>query len=266
MKRRVAIITIAGESSRFAQSLGLKKTKLHKSIYTESSYKDTLLYFQISILKENNYDIIIVTGHCWDRIKKYVIMYFGNDYATKKIKLVYNKLYLQGSESSLVAGLQYVIDHDPYDEILFVEGDLHFDKKSIKNITRSTDSVLTYNTDLITAETSVAVYIKQDNSPKFIYDTEHNSLYIAERFKAIYNSAQIWKFTNMPTIKYILKSNKLTGFGTNLNFIQPYFEMIDTFKIMQVDKWKNCNTVSDYRSIFQKPIKRQIIRSISTVQ
>ena len=136
------------------------------------------------------------------------------------------------------------------DEIVFAEGDLFFDSTNFKKITDSPANVITTNNDPIEAKKAVAFYLNLNGKVKYIYDTNHSSLEIKEPFLGIYNSGQVWKFSEPQ--KLFSSAENLTeeeNKGTNLVIIQKYFDQIEAEKLQVIhfEKWINCNTVEDYR-------------------
>ena len=114
----------------------------------------------------------------------------------------------------------------------------------------SEKDVITYNLKPIRSDESVVFYFDGNDRPKYVYDTNHKLLMIDEPFKSIYNSGQVWKFTDMPRLRKIIDGMDETGWkDTNLIFINNYFIMLthDSVELIPLSKWVNCNTVSDYR-------------------
>ena len=116
----------------------------------------------------------------------------------------------------------------------------------------SEKSVITCNNEPIEANKAVAYYFSLDNKVHYIYDTGHSALTISEPFLSIYNSGQIWKFSDYNKVKEVYDDMEETLWqGTNLVFIEKYFNSInhnDT-EIIKFSEWINCNTVEDFRKI-----------------
>ena len=112
--------------------------------------------------------------------------------------------------------------------------------------------MITCNNEPIEANKAVAYYFSLDNKVHYIYDTGHSALTISEPFLSIYNSGQIWKFSDYNKVKEIYDDMEETLWqGTNLVFIEKYFNSInhnDT-EIIKFSEWINCNTVEDFRKI-----------------
>lgn len=73
---------------------------------------------------------------------------------------------------------------------------------------------------------AVALYTDEYDSIHYLYDSRHKLLFIPEAFKAVYNSAQIWKFISPELLKDVV--NNLTNkqmCGTNLEIIQDILEI-----------------------------------------
>ncbi len=242
--KKAAIITVAGSSTRFRESIG--KDCL-KCIYTEKTEKETLLYKLVKHCCE--YDsIIIVGGYKFDDLKNFV-----NDSLTEfseKLILVRNNHFSDyGSGYSLYLGVLEA-KKTGADEILFAEGDLFLDAASFQRIIKSNLSVVSTNKDPIEAKKAVAFYINENGIIKYIYDTAHSLLYINEPFLGIYNSGQVWKFTDVNRLFGIVQNlNQRDLEGTNLVIVQKYFETIsqNSYEVIEFDNWINCNTVEDYR-------------------
>ncbi len=68
--------------------------------------------------------------------------------------------------------------------------------------------------------------------------------------RSIYNSGQVWKFKDMAKLKKIIDGMDENGWkDTNLIFINGYFttQAYDDIELIPLNKWFNCNTVTDYR-------------------
>ena len=242
--KKAVIITVAGTSTRFRKSIG---NDCLKCIYTEGSEKDTLLYRLVELCQ--GFDkIVIVGGYKFDDLTSFISKTLSD--LSSKILLVKNEHYEDfGSGYSLLVGVNE-LKNTEVDEIIFAEGDLFFDSASFTKISETTLSVITTNNDPIEAKKAVAFYVNAEGKAKYIYDTNHSSLEIKEPFLGIYNSGQVWKFSEPE--KLFSASEKLTEDekkGTNLVLVQKYFDQIekDKLQVIYFDKWINCNTVEDYR-------------------
>ncbi|MDR2436933.1 MAG: hypothetical protein LBD17_02515 [Endomicrobium sp.] len=242
---RILIITVAGMSRRFNR-------KCAKTVYYECSPKNSILY-QVCLKAYKCDKIIIVGGYKIEDIKEYIES--NMSLFKYKIELVFNSHFKDyGSGYSLMLGLMAAYKFSP-DEIMFSEGDLYFDKESFDTVIETSSDVLTVNTLPIKANKSVVVYENANHFIRYIYDTKHKSLYIDERFVSIYNSAQIWKFATPKHMFSILKNLSQKQIqGTNLEIIGEYFAKtkINKIKIISVEEWINCNTIDDYKIIFEK--------------
>ena len=241
---KILVITVAGSSTRFSKSIG--KDCL-KCIYTERGTEDTLLYKLLSI--NRGYDrYVIVGGHRYDDLVSFADANLSE--FREKIIMVRNEQYAEyGSGYSLYLGLKEAMFHNP-DEIAFAEGDLALAEKDLKKILMSENDVITYNLKPIRSDESVVFYFDSEDRPKYVYDTNHKLLKIDEPFRSIYNSGQVWKFTDMPRLKKIIDGMDETGWkDTNLIFINNYFSVLshDKVELIPLTRWINCNTVSDYR-------------------
>lgn len=248
---RTLIITVAGTATRFNHDTAESTLKC---LYEIGGYKNTLLYQILD--KARDYDeYVIVGGYLYEKLQDFVK---GNLAEFKdKIKLVFNPEYSTfGSGYSLILGIRAA---NPLStEILFVEGDLYFDKKDFEKIKESDKAVFTVNHEIITAKKAVVVYENIEGKLRYLYDTSHSYLQIPEPFLAVFNSGQVWKFIDMPKIFNIL--NSLTPKqvkGTNLEIIQGYFGDLSSkeYEMVAFNTWHNCNTVKDYETVYSKIIK-----------
>lgn len=238
------IITVAGLSSRFSASLG---TTVLKCIYNNGRPQDSLLYQLVS--QANDFDsLIIVGGFKYDELCNFVHQELSA--YTHKITLLNNDHYSDfGSGYSLKLGLAEAIRQNAT-EIVFAEGDLFVDSESFQKVCKSAKSVITCNTEPIMANKAVAFYYDLNNQIHYIFDTAHNSLSVNEPFLGIFNSAQIWKFTDPElTKKSFAALTDMDWQGTNLVFIEKYFSALkkEDYELIQFKKWINCNTIDDYR-------------------
>lgn len=246
---KILLITVAGTSSRFGKSIG---RECLKCIYFKNSYKDTLLYK--TIFRDETFDkYVIVGGYKFDELKAYADKYLS---AVKdKIVLLENERYADyGSGYSLFVGLDYAVKCG-FDQLVFAEGDLWVDRQSFKEVSFSAKDVITFNRETIDAQKSVVFYYDTENRVHYIYDTAHNCLEIKQPFMSIYNSGQIWKFTDFNAVKTIINRMSVEDwYGTNLVFIQNYFggRDKDEYLLAEFKEWYNCNTVEDYNKIAEK--------------
>ena len=242
------VTTVAGLSTRFTR--GISKPVL-KCIYYEKDPSHTLLYHLLSMM--DGYDeLIVVGGYQFDALQDYVECYIPHEIADK-ITLVYNKEYsTYGTGWSLYKGLQ-ILEKKQLECILFAEGDLYVDPKSIQRISDCGGDVITVNRYPIEADKTVAVYFSIEGRPRYIYDTAHSVLRVPEPFKSIYNSAQIWKFANPARLFRLMNTLQLHDLqATNLALIESYFGEISSIKkiqILPVNTWINCNSIQDFRQI-----------------
>lgn len=246
--KRAFITTVAGMSSRFCADL---PEPLPKCIYNTGNPEKTLLY-RLVTLAENFDKIIVVVGFMKDTVTEYAEKYFPKNILCKTVfvnNIDYSKY---GSGWSLFLGLDDVKNSgSAYDEIVFAEGDLFFRSDDFQKITDCKKNVLTVSRDHVLAEKSVAVYLDSNNIPKYVYDTSHGLLEINEPFRAVFNSAQIWKFRNTNLLFRILDNMTFREHqGTNLVLMNKYFGSVDRdFEIISMENWLNCNTVHDFETV-----------------
>ena len=194
---KIAIITIAGISSRFNESIPEEYKKL-KAIYYEGSSRDTLLYHLL--LKCSFADkIVLVGGYKIDDLKEYCTS-LELEYRNR-ITIIDNDHFEDlGSGYSLYLGLNEAFKHSP-DEIIFVEGDLDIDGESFNSVIQSDKNVLTYTFEPIYASKAVVLYKNSDNHFRYAFNSSHGLLRIGEPFSCILNSGQMWKFDDIDILK-----------------------------------------------------------------
>ena len=242
--KKALIITVAGTSTRFNKSVD---GEWLKCLYFEEDSKNCLLYRILERAAEFE-QIIIVGGYKYEALEEYV-----QSLHDVRIKLVYNEHFVDyGSGYSFYLGLK-AVDSD-IDEITFVEGDLYYDTESFERMQKADGSVLCVNYELILSNKAVVLYFDTNHHPHYIYDTTHQALQINEPFEAIYNSGQMWRFTDAKLMSEIVAglSDKEQQ-GTNLIIIQKY---LDNYRgelaIVPVKTWYNCNTINDYRNVLKQ--------------
>lgn len=241
---RVLIVTVAGMSSRFSESIG---EECLKCIYYTNTIEESLLYRLLyQPVEFDRY--IIVGGYKFEKLQAVLNDKFRDK--LDKIELVFNPQFSKyGSGYSLYCGLAAALEYKP-DEIVFAEGDLFVDEASYRKVCLSSKSVITCNREAILANRAVAFYFDLNNIPHYIYDTGHSALVIAEPFLAVYNSGQIWKFSDSAVLKEVYKSLSDEEWkGTNLVLVEKYFNRLpcEEYEIIALEKWINCNTISDFR-------------------
>lgn len=243
---KIAVITIAGKSSRFNEGIPEDNKKL-KAIYYEDNYKNTLLFHLL--LKCDHVDqIILVGGYKIDSLKDY-LLYFDAG-ARDRITVIYNDHYEDLSSGySLYLGLEEAFKYNPT-EVLFIEGDLDFGNDSFKNVINSEKSVLTYTYEPIYANKAVVLYKDDKDQFRYAFNSGHGLLSIDSPFSCILNSGQTWKFTEIDKLKtanewfYENARN-----GTNLPIIQKYLDFGVDVELIPLERWTNCNTREDYKKI-----------------
>lgn len=247
---KVAVITIAGISSRFNEEMPEEK-KRHKIIYYEKDKKNSLLYH---LLDKCLYvdKIIIVGGNKYADVKGYCAGLPKS--MREKIILVYNRHYVDlASGYSLYLGLKELFERfDSIDEVLFVEGDLDFDKESFDKVVASKNDVLTYSYEPIYANRAVVLYKDAYGNYKYAFNSYHGLLTITDSFSLILNSGQVWKFQDVNKLKAANENFFTTDkAGTNLRIIQNYIDLCEssTFELIGFTRWTNCNTRADYQKI-----------------
>ena len=243
---KVLIITVAGMSTRFSRSVG---KPVIKCLYHNKSLKDSLLYILLERSREFDY-FIIVGGYRYKELCETIRASFKK--FSDRILLIENPYYsTYGSGYSLYLGLQKAFETGA-DEIVFAEGDLYFNEDDYRRVCSADKSVVTVNRNPILADKSVALYFDIAGEIRYIYDTGHNELLIKEPFFAIYNSGQVWKFSDKEIAKKVFsKIDKEEWKGTNLIFVEKYFRTIgrDKYELITLGNWVNCNTLDDFNQI-----------------
>lgn len=243
---RIMIITVAGVASRFSRSVG---RPCLKCLYYKNDIKESLLYHLLSQNPEID-RYVIVGGFRFEELQDAIEQSFG--VFRDRITLIKNEHYeTYGSGYSLYLGLEAVRD-TAYEELLFAEGDLWVDDESFLRIWQTAGNVITCNREAILAEKSVAFYYDGQYRIHYIYDTAHAMLEIGEPFLGIFNSGQIWKFSQRERVLEAMQALSAEAWRqTNLCFIQQYFGGLnrEAYQVVALDTWINCNTVSDFERI-----------------
>ena len=223
------IITVAGTATRFNRDT---KEETLKCLY----YTDEPQYALLAQLLKNcgEYDkYILVGGYLYEKLGRFVkneLSGYG-----KKIELVYNEHFKDyGSGYSLYKGIEAIKEAG---DVTFVEGDLFFMATDFRQM------------HTWQKNKAVALYINVDGKPRYLYDTNHQTLTVSEPFKAIFNSGQMWKFSSSERLlKTVDSLTKEQLQGTNLEIIQAYFSDMNSeeYDVVTFTDWFNCNTVADY--------------------
>lgn len=243
---KILIVTVAGTSSRFSESLGYPCLKC---LYSESGVEESLLYRMLH--QDGEFDYYVVVGGFrygeLETVLKEKFREFGD-----RLILVRNGHYADyGSGYSLYLALERIRDMD-FDEVMFAEGDLYVDRETFRRIYDAPGNVATCNQEAILADRAVAFYFDEKYGIHYIYDTAHSALEIKEPFLGIFNSGQVWKFADRGRLlRAVSDVGEEQWRGTNLVLIQKYFGMLERseYDIITFREWVNCNTVSDYRTI-----------------
>lgn len=246
---KAAIITIAGLSSRFNQGVSAEQHRL-KAIYYEANEHDTLLYHMVNRLQDVD-RIILVAGYKKEDLEIYINNVFPPN-IREKISVVINDHFDDwASGYSLYIGIKEVLKYNP-ESVLFAEGDLDVDNSTLDAIKSSKKSIITCNHDIIRSNKSVIGYCAEDGKYKYVFSESHGLASIAEKFSLLFNSGQIWKFTNMEYLSDAVKNfERIKETGTNLVIVADYFnkEKPRQIELLEFKRWINCNTREDYRRI-----------------
>ena len=246
---RVFLTTVAGSATRFSESIGKPTVKC---IYNREDPAKTLLNHML--IQAKDYDLfVVVGGFLINELEDYINNNLPSEFS-EKVMLVNNEQYAEyGSGWSLYLGLDAALKIYGKDitEVLFAEGDLFVDDESFSSVAGTKNSVITINSEAIKANKAVALYYDLENVPHYIYDTAHGQLKIDEPFTAVYNSGQIWKFTDIELLTDLVLNGDPERFtGTNLVLINEYFQKLakngETIDIISMKTWINCNTINDF--------------------
>ena len=246
---RVFLTTVAGSATRFSESIGKPTVKC---IYNREDPAKTLLNHMLT--QASDYDLfVVVGGFLINELEDYINNNLPSEFS-EKVMLVNNEQYVEyGSGWSLYLGLDAALKIYGKDitEVLFAEGDLFVDDESFSSVAGTKNSVITINSEAIKANKAVALYYDLENVPHYIYDTAHGQLKIDEPFTAVYNSGQIWKFTDIELLTDLVLNGDPERFtGTNLVLINEYFQKLakngETIDIISMKTWINCNTINDF--------------------
>lgn len=249
---KIAIITVAGISSRFNKDVP-EESKILKCLYYEENPQETLLYQMLRKLEA--YDkVIVVGGYKYTDLEDYVSNSLPKD-TVDNVILVNNPHFDDLSSGySLYLGIKKALDDfSGIEEILFVEGDLDIDNDSFLNVVNSQKNVLTFNYEPIYSNKAVVLYLNGKDEYHYLFNSDHGVLSIDESFKAIFNSGQTWKFNDMELLKIAndnFKENLIED--TNLAIIQKYFDLLESnedIELIGLRHWVNCNTRNDYKLI-----------------
>ena len=246
---RVFLTTVAGSATRFSESIGKPTVKC---IYNREDPANTLLNHMLT--QASDYDLfVVVGGFLINELEDYINTNLPSEFS-EKVMLVNNEQYAEyGSGWSLYLGLDAALKIYGNDitEVLFAEGDLFVDDLSFSSVAGTKNSVITINSEAIKANKAVALYYDFENVPHYIYDTAHGQLKIDEPFTAVYNSGQIWKFTDIGLLSDLVLNGDPERFTcTNLVLINEYFQKLakngETIDIISMKTWINCNTINDF--------------------
>lgn len=244
---KVFLTTVAGLSSRFSASLG---REVLKCIYYETDPKKTLLFHQLQIAEE--YDrLVVVGGYRFTELCEYLEHNIDSS-IKQKLLLIHNEDYARyGSGWSFLKGIRAVQCFAP-EEILFAEGDLAFGRGDFQKIAQAQGDVITFTQGPIDAHTSVVAYLSADGRPHYLYDVQHRLIQVEEPFISIFNSGQVWKFSDT-TLLYTLADElpKLIHQRTNLEIINAYFSKSNrnALSLINFAEWVNCNTIYEFRTV-----------------
>lgn len=243
--KQALLITSAGLSSRFSKSVGHDVLKI---TYHEGNPQQSLLGFQLDMARQLGMaPVILVVGYRSEEVRSFVSTY----YADYDITIVENERYHDwGTCYSFALGVEKARQMR-VEDLIYMEGDLVIDQYSMQRLASTVKDVISTNSELITGSTSVACYVGKDGLLHYIYDTQHEALYIPEPFAILGNSGQVWKFSTANTLFDIVASlDEKELSGTNLIPIERYFQQVGIEEVtwLRFTDWVNCNEVEDYRN------------------
>lgn len=242
---RALIITAAGRSQRFSQSIG---RDVNKVLFYEEDPMDSLLYRQLHLAIQCDFqNIVVVGGHLIWEVKDFISSFYGEN---DRIQVAYNENFETGGTAHTFARGLAALREDVPDEVVLMEGDLFVDEKSFREVVSSKSDVITLNREKITSQNSVIFYVSQAGQLTYEYDTNHEVLEVRMPFTFLGNSGQIWKFTDFRLLNDTLENyGTALSSDTNLLPIQDYFNKrgLSLTQFISLRQWINCNTVDDYR-------------------
>lgn len=245
---RILIVPVAGQATRFSESVGDGKKHL-KCLFNYGNVHDSILY-KLLHLSDKFEKIIVVGGFMFEELKNKITDNFSD--LSEKIEIVYNENFAKyGTGYSLFAGLKKAMEF-AFSEVVLAEGDLAVNSNGFEKVVESDKDVVTASSDDILASKSVVLVVTEADKIRYAYDTNHGSLNIIEPFRAIFNSAQIWKFSNPQKLRQKFATAKDADWqGTNLVFIQNYFSDVNfcDCELVKFSVWVNCNTIDDFNKI-----------------
>ena len=242
------VITAAGLSSRFSESLGREALKC---IYHEGDPLSSLVG-RLLVVAPRFDSVVLVGGYKIDELKRFIDDELPSE-ITDKICVVENKRYAElASGWSLYMGLR-ALDLEKYDMVLFAEGDLFVDAEAMNALAAGTNDAVTVSPDPIYADKAVALYFDVRGIPRFSYSQTHEALTIAEPFISVHSSGQMWRFADTARLSKIVEDFRSKGgAGTNLRIIGNYFEGSNPneIEVVRFKEWVNCNTIEDWKRAF----------------
>jgi len=223
----------------------MQKIYLRADASAAIGYGHFIRTLALADMLKDDFDCTFFTCYLYEKLGRFVkneLSGYG-----KKIELVYNEHFKDyGSGYSLYKGIEAIKEAG---DVTFVEGDLFFMATDFRQVYNSPKSVITINREPIYSNKAVALYINVDGKPRYLYDTNHQTLTVSEPFKAIFNSGQMWKFSSSERLlKTVDSLTKEQLQGTNLEIIQAYFSDMNSeeYDVVTFTDWFNCNTVADY--------------------
>lgn len=252
---QIAIITVAGVSSRFNQGIKESEKQL-KAIYHEEDPSHTLLFHMIK--KCGFADrIIVVGGYKYEDLCSYIEKHIPES-VRGRITTVYNEHFSDlPTGYSLYCGIAEAMKYkaEGIKGILFAEGDLDVDDEGFRAVAGSEKTVFTYNHEVIRSNKAVVLYQNANGTYRYCFNSSHGLLKIEEAFSCLYNSGQIWRFHDagklQSAVEKFLDNDVATG--TNLRIIEYYAEELEPedVEIIGFNRWVNCNTREDFRVILK---------------
>lgn len=248
---KALIITAAGLSSRFRESIGRDELK---SIYFDDCLGPQATILHRMLAMSDPFDVVVIVGgYKFAELSDYVERHTPEGVRCKVILACNDHYEDKGSGYSLCVGIDALPDQ--VSDVLFAEGDLCVDEESFRAIAMCEGDAVSISGHSVEANRSVALYFDAEDHPRYEYDTKHGAFNAIGPFKSIYDSGQIWRFSDADKLRSARRNlSEEQCSGTNLELVGAYFKDLtrSDLTVIEFEHWVNCNTVDDYRLVFGK--------------